>query len=196
MSCNPTGVSWTDERKAQVYALACELDFIIFDDDAYFYLQFPPASGGEAPGLRGLGRSLLSMDTEGRVVRTDTFSKFLAPGFRLGFLCAPPLLHDKMARGTEGRPPVSQMASEGSRLNSCAGLTHTLPHYCLRSCERSRRASRERRTSQTCAVSLGPSFATLAVPYSRKLQTRVPKSNSDSLRRFCGRPHSWPFTAC
>lgn len=98
VSCNPTGVSWSLERKEQIYALACELDFIIFDDDAYFYLQFPPTPEAEAPGLHGLGRSLLSMDTQGRVVRTDTFSKFLAPGFRLGFVSAPPLLHEKMAR--------------------------------------------------------------------------------------------------
>lgn len=40
------------------------------------------------------------MDTQGRVVRTDTFSKFLAPGFRLGLVAAPPLLHEKMARAS------------------------------------------------------------------------------------------------
>lgn len=93
-----TGVSWSDERKQQIYDLACEFDFMILDDDAYFYLQFPPAPDADAPGLHGLGRSLLSMDTQGRVVRIDTFSKFLAPGLRVGWIAAPPLLQEKMAR--------------------------------------------------------------------------------------------------
>jgi DNA-binding transcriptional MocR family regulator len=79
VSCNPTGVSWSEARKRAVYAAACEFDFLILEDDAYFYLQFPAAPGAPPPGLRGLGRSLLSMDTAGRVIRADTFSKFLAP---------------------------------------------------------------------------------------------------------------------
>ncbi len=81
VSGNPTGVSWSEERKAAMYSLACEFDFLLLEDDAYFYLQFnlnqlDPSS---QPGLSGLGRSLLSYDTQGRVVRVDTFSKFLAP---------------------------------------------------------------------------------------------------------------------
>ena len=93
VSCNPTGVSWSLERKRAVYALACEFDFLLLEDDAYFYLQFPPREGpacGEAPGLFRLGASLLSLDTQSRVVRVDTFSKCLAPGLRLGWLSAPP----------------------------------------------------------------------------------------------------------
>merc|ERR1740130_1644669 len=40
------------------------------------------------PGLSGLGPSFLSMDTDGRVVRLDTFSKLLAPGFRMAWVSA------------------------------------------------------------------------------------------------------------
>ena len=78
MSCNPTGVSWSEARKAAVYSLACEFDFLILEDDAYFYLQFPGERAGP-PGVRALGASLLSRDVAGRVIRADTFSKFLAP---------------------------------------------------------------------------------------------------------------------
>ena len=38
------------------------------------------------PGLSGLGPSFLSLDVDGRVVRLDTFSKLLAPGFRLAWV--------------------------------------------------------------------------------------------------------------
>ena len=77
-SSNPTGVSWSEARKTAVYALACEFDFLILEDDAYFYLQFA-RPGAPPPGMAGLGRSLLSRDVQGRVIRADTFAKFLAP---------------------------------------------------------------------------------------------------------------------
>lgn len=50
---------------------------------------------GEVPGLWNLGKSYLSLDTDGRVVRLDSFAKFLAPGFRLGWLTAHPHFVDK-----------------------------------------------------------------------------------------------------
>ena len=51
---------------------------------------------GDVPGLWKLGRSYLSLDTDGRVVRLDSFAKFLAPGFRLGWLTAHPTFVDKL----------------------------------------------------------------------------------------------------
>ena len=50
---------------------------------------------GEVPGLWNLGKSYMSLDTDGRVVRLDSFAKFLAPGFRLGWLTAHPHFVDK-----------------------------------------------------------------------------------------------------
>ena len=44
------------------------------EDDPYYYLQFSPG-GGQPKGLHDLGRSYLSMDVDGRVVRMDSFSK-------------------------------------------------------------------------------------------------------------------------
>lgn len=35
---------------------------------------------GEVPGLQNLGKSFLSIDTEGRVLRFESAAKFLAPG--------------------------------------------------------------------------------------------------------------------
>jgi|TARA_B100000524_G_scaffold343915_2_gene240536 DNA-binding transcriptional MocR family regulator len=40
------------------------------------------AASRALPGLRGLGPSFLSIDSDGRVLRLDSFSKLLAPGFR------------------------------------------------------------------------------------------------------------------
>lgn len=39
--------------------------------------------------LHGVGRSFLSLDTEGRVIRFDSLSKFVAPGMRIGWIVGP-----------------------------------------------------------------------------------------------------------
>ncbi|PNH11450.1 Kynurenine/alpha-aminoadipate aminotransferase, mitochondrial [Tetrabaena socialis] len=70
----------------------CEAhDLLVLEDDAYCWLHYPagPAPPQQQPGLAGLARSMLSMDTAGRVVRIDTFSKLLGPGYRLGWITAP-----------------------------------------------------------------------------------------------------------
>mmetsp|Transcript_33175 Transcript_33175/g.57309 ORF Transcript_33175/g.57309 Transcript_33175/m.57309 type:complete len:131 (+) Transcript_33175:849-1241(+) len=39
---NPTGLSIDEDRKREIYAVAQEFDLIIIEDDAYYYLQYPP----------------------------------------------------------------------------------------------------------------------------------------------------------
>ena len=51
---------------------------------------------GEAFGFEGLGQTYLSLDVDGRVVRLDSFSKFLAPGMRLGWVTAHPDMLQKI----------------------------------------------------------------------------------------------------
>jgi kynurenine/2-aminoadipate aminotransferase len=133
VSANPTGVSWSAERRAAVYALASEFDFLLLEDDAYYYIQFDRTPGAPQRGLSGLGRSMLSLDTDGRVVRVDTFSKFLGParclpppippipahphspcqGLRLGWITAPPDIHHRLTRymqsSVQGAASISQV---------------------------------------------------------------------------------------
>jgi DNA-binding transcriptional MocR family regulator len=51
--------------------------------------------------LDSLVPSYLSIDTEGRVVRLDTFSKTIAPGCRLGWLTAQPRIVERILRIAE-----------------------------------------------------------------------------------------------
>ena len=86
---NPTGSRLAPERYAQIYALAQKYGLTIVEDDAYFYMQHRAAEPSTpVPGLTGLGPSYLSLDADGRVVRLDTVSKLLAPGFRLAWVSA------------------------------------------------------------------------------------------------------------
>ncbi|XP_067679153.1 kynurenine/alpha-aminoadipate aminotransferase, mitochondrial-like [Haliotis asinina] len=91
----------TEQRKRDIYNIAREFDILILEDDPYYFLQST------------LVPSLLSMDTDGRVIRTDSFSKTLSPGCRLGFTFGPKQIVDKLAHNQHlesgGPSAISQM---------------------------------------------------------------------------------------
>ncbi|KRT84152.1 hypothetical protein AMK59_903, partial [Oryctes borbonicus] len=76
---NPTGTTMTLERKREIYKICSEYNVLILEDDPYFFMHF----------LDELTPSFLSMDTEGRVLRFDSFSKVLSSGMRVGWVTAP-----------------------------------------------------------------------------------------------------------
>ncbi|PTU21099.1 hypothetical protein P175DRAFT_0501735 [Aspergillus ochraceoroseus IBT 24754] len=124
---NPTGGTLSLERKKDIYAICQQYDVIIVEDDPYWNLQYPSAqelqakhrstlvntstvsrrdynAAGKSSGyefLDSLVPSYLSVDTDGRVVRLDTFSKTIAPGCRLGWITAQPAIIERIARITE-----------------------------------------------------------------------------------------------
>lgn len=85
---NPTGVSLSAERKAAIYDIARQHQMLIMEDDPYYYIQFND-SAIRTP-------SFLSMDTDGRVLRFDSFSKLISSGLRLGFATGPSQLIDRL----------------------------------------------------------------------------------------------------
>ncbi|KAF4614086.1 hypothetical protein D9613_007470 [Agrocybe pediades] len=85
--CNPTGASATLERRKEVLKLAREHNFIILEDDPYFYLYY-----GKEPRYPSYFALELEEPEVGRVLRFDTFSKILSAGMRLGFASGPETL--------------------------------------------------------------------------------------------------------
>lgn len=94
---NPTGTCIGVERRKAVYKLAQKHDFIIVEDEPYYFLQMEPYTRdlNERSGkhvhsheefLKVLVPSYLSMDVEGRVIRLDSVSKTIAPGSRFGWV--------------------------------------------------------------------------------------------------------------
>ncbi|XP_065452646.1 kynurenine/alpha-aminoadipate aminotransferase, mitochondrial isoform X3 [Chrysemys picta bellii] len=67
---NPTGTSLTTDRKKEIYQLARQYNFLVIEDDPYYFLQFD----------KPWAPTFLSMDVDGRVIRTDSFSKILSSG--------------------------------------------------------------------------------------------------------------------
>ncbi|KAJ9664456.1 hypothetical protein H2201_005204 [Coniosporium apollinis] len=110
---NPTSGTLSVARRKAIYALCAKHDVIIIEDDPYWYLQYPssssptttaaptPAKSSGFPFLDSLVPSYLSIDTQGRVLRLDTFSKTIAPGCRLGWITAQPRLIERILRITE-----------------------------------------------------------------------------------------------
>lgn len=91
---NPTGGSLSEEQKAAVYAVAQDYDLLILEDDPYYYIQFLE------PGQERV-RSMFSMDTDGRVLRFDSFSKLLSAGIRVGFATGPAPLVERIELHTQ-----------------------------------------------------------------------------------------------
>ncbi|MHB8618057.1 MAG: MocR-like pyridoxine biosynthesis transcription factor PdxR [Chloroflexota bacterium] len=79
---HPTNVTLSIGRRRQLLSQADRSGTVIVEDDYDSELRY---LGSPSPALKGL-------DENGRVVYLGTFSKFLAPGLRLGFVVADPEL--------------------------------------------------------------------------------------------------------
>ena len=120
---NPTGATQSKQRRQEIYRVAQKHDIYILEDEPYFFLQMQPYTGPNAPDvpppashsafIDALVPSLLSMDVDGRVTRLDSFSKVIAPGFRLGWITASEQIIERFVRhgevSTQNPSGVSQL---------------------------------------------------------------------------------------
>ena len=95
---NPSGALLSVDRRRELLDVAKELDVIIVEDNPYGLLgiDVPPQ-----PAIR-------SMDSE-HVIYLGSFSKTFAPGFRVGWVLAPPAVLKKLVLAQESAtlcPPV------------------------------------------------------------------------------------------
>ncbi len=82
---NPSGITYSDENREKVASIAKRNKFILIEDDPYGELRF---SGQPA-------RSFFHYAPE-QTVLLGSFSKIVAPGFRLGWIAAPAWIRDKL----------------------------------------------------------------------------------------------------
>ena len=79
---NPTGLLMSLERRAGLLEWARRRDVLIVEDDPYGALYFDDVAKEEQT------RPIKAADTDGRVVYLSTFSKTVAPGFRVAWITA------------------------------------------------------------------------------------------------------------
>jgi 2-aminoadipate transaminase len=86
---NPMGSTLSADRRQKIIEIAHKYQVPIIEDDPYGQLRYegehiPPAVAYDAK-IRGNGND----DYQGNVIYLSTFSKILAPGFRLAWVVAP-----------------------------------------------------------------------------------------------------------
>ncbi|MBW8871765.1 MAG: PLP-dependent aminotransferase family protein, partial [Leifsonia sp.] len=87
---NPAGVTLTWERRLEILEIARQNNILVLEDNPYGLLYFqdkPPAA-------------MRSVEKDG-VVYLGTFSKTLAPGFRVGWALAPHAIREKLILANE-----------------------------------------------------------------------------------------------
>ena len=88
---NPMGTTMSLEKRKAVYEIARKNNLIIIEDNPYGDLTF---DGTKTPTIK-------SMDVDGRVIYCGSFSKILAPGLRIGFVCANKAIVQKIVVGKQ-----------------------------------------------------------------------------------------------
>ena len=89
---NPSGITTSGFKRKAVYELAKKYDVIVFEDNPYGELRY---EGEWIPSMK-------TLDTDGRVIYTGSFSKTIAPGMRIGFLVYSKALHTKFKIAKQG----------------------------------------------------------------------------------------------
>lgn len=83
---NPTGLCTSLEKRKAIYELAKKYGVMILEDNPYGDIRF---AGKNIPSIK-------TMDKDGVVIYSRTFSKTLAPGLRVGYVSAPKPVVQKM----------------------------------------------------------------------------------------------------
>jgi 2-aminoadipate transaminase len=89
---NPSGRNLSLDRRHEVLEIANRYDLPIIEDSPYRELRY---SGELIPSIR-------SLDRDERVIQMKTLSKIFCPGFRLGWLIAPPPVLEKLIMSKQG----------------------------------------------------------------------------------------------
>ena len=83
---NPSGITTSLEKRKAILTLAEKYNVLILEDNPYGELRF---SGENVPTIK-------SLDTKGHVLYCSSFSKILSAGMRIGFVCGPKELVQKI----------------------------------------------------------------------------------------------------
>ncbi len=83
---NPAGITLPEERRIRIIEIAEKYDLLIVEDSPYRDVRF----SGESQPL------IYQLDKTGRVITLCTFSKILAPGFRVGWIIGNPEILDRI----------------------------------------------------------------------------------------------------
>jgi 2-aminoadipate transaminase len=108
---NPAGVTLSADRRRRLVGLAREREVLVVEDNPYGLLRYE----GEPT------EPLYKLDGGDYVLYVGTFSKILSPGIRLGWLCAPPPVMEKIVLGKQASDLCTSTLSQYFVLEYFAG---------------------------------------------------------------------------
>lgn len=82
---NPSGISYSARRRQDVADIVRRSSAVLVEDDPYGWLRFA-----------GKAQPPIAREMNGQSMLLGTFSKIIAPGLRLGWICAPEELMEKL----------------------------------------------------------------------------------------------------
>jgi 2-aminoadipate transaminase len=97
---NPSGVTLADKRRAKIVEICRRNKILILEDNPYGLLYFD----------KKVPNALRSIDEN--VIYLGSFSKILAPGFRVGYVLAPPAIREKLVLAQESAILCPSMFSQ------------------------------------------------------------------------------------
>lgn len=99
---NPSGRTWSTERRKGLVEIANRFNMVIIEDNPYGELNFEEQTYN----------AVKSYDTEGRVIYLGTFSKTFSPGIRIGWVLASPEILNKYIMVKQGADLQSSSISQ------------------------------------------------------------------------------------
>lgn len=87
---NPSGVSYSEENRKGFADIVSQFNVVVIEDDPYGELNFT-----------GVKRTHLKALLPDQVCLMGSFSKTISPGLRLGWVCAPKEIHQKLFTSKE-----------------------------------------------------------------------------------------------
>lgn len=108
---NPTGETLSLQQRDNVLDLAQELDIAVIEDAAYRALRY---DGEAVPPILALDCARSGGIDKARTIYCGSFSKILAPGMRVGWVCAPRNVVEKLVLMKQASdlhsPSINQLA--------------------------------------------------------------------------------------
>ncbi|MFC3745468.1 PLP-dependent aminotransferase family protein [Paenibacillus sp. GCM10012306] len=95
---NPSGATWSKERRLKIVELCQRYGTLILEDNPYGELRFTSDPGSIPPTLAAIDRS---SNKEHCVIYTGTFSKIVAPALRTGWIVADPAIVRMVAKAKQ-----------------------------------------------------------------------------------------------
>ncbi len=104
---NPSGITYSSSNRRQVAEVVAEQGYLIVEDDPYGELRF---CGEHQPSFYSL--------LPGQTILLGSFSKIVAPGFRVGWIVAPSKIREKLL-----------VAKQAADLHTSGFVQHILVRY-------------------------------------------------------------------